>query len=312
MKTIAISSFNAPPTLRDDLAAPTAGAGEVLVRVHATSVNPVDRAIATGMFEAMFEHSFPIVLGRDYAGVVEEVGSGVTRYAPGDEVYGFLPPANPTVHSGSWAELVVVPEDAFVASRPAGIELAAAGAAPLAGVTALLSLDALELSEGDTLVVVGAGGGVGSFAVQLAARAGVTVLGTGLPEDVDYLKDLGVATRLDRDADVAAAVLERHPEGADGLLDLVSYTPEGFAANAAALRSGGRGVSPLMVAGDGPGRTNIVAQATPENLGRLGELLTAGELRVTIGRSYPFADAGAALADLSTTHKHGKLAIEVA
>jgi NADPH:quinone reductase-like Zn-dependent oxidoreductase len=102
----------------------------VLVRVRASSVNGADGAIAAGMLSGMVDHEFPVVLGRDYAGVVEQAGSDVRRYTEGDEVYGFLPHANPTVHDGTWTELIVVPEDNFVARKPASAELTAAGAAP--------------------------------------------------------------------------------------------------------------------------------------------------------------------------------------
>ena len=275
MRAIMLESFDSSPALRE-VPPPQIAPNEVLVRVRASSVNPVDGAIAGGMMSGMVEHEFPVVLGRDYAGVVERVGSDVTRYTQGDEVYGFLPAANPTVHDGTWAELIVAPEDDSVARKPAGVELAAAGAAPLAGITALSALDALDLSEGDTVLVVGANGGVGSFAVQLAAHAGATVIAVALPEDEDYLRDLGVSELIERDADIAAVVRERHPDGVDALLDLVSYAPEGFNAYAAALKDDGRGASPLSAAGDGPGRTNVMAVPTPENLERLGRLLEAG------------------------------------
>ena len=105
MRAITLDSFNTPPALREDLPTPAQTAAEVLVRVHASSANPVDNAIAAGMLKDMVEHEFPVTLGRDYAGVVEWVGSDVTRYAVGDEVFGFLTHANPTIHDGSWAEL---------------------------------------------------------------------------------------------------------------------------------------------------------------------------------------------------------------
>jgi len=284
----------------------------VLVRLHASSVNPVDAAIAAGRLDGMFEHEFPVVLGRDYAGVAEQVGSGVTRYEAGDEVYGFLVHANPTVHDGTWTELIAVPEDNSIAPKPASLEPAAAGVAPLAGITALAALDALQLSEGDTVLVVGAGGGVGSFAVQLAADAGATVIAPALPEDEDYLRGLGVTEVLDRSADTVGAVRERHPDGVDALLDLVSYAPDGFDTHAAALKAAGRGVSPLSAAGEGPGRTNIMAVPTPENLERLARFLDAGTLRVHIQRTYGLDQAGDALHDLGATHTQGKLAIRVA
>jgi NADPH:quinone reductase-like Zn-dependent oxidoreductase len=312
MRAFTITDSDAPPALRDDLPEPTPGAAELLVRVHASSANPVDNAIAAGMLKGMLEHEFPVILGRDYAGVVEQVGSGVTRYAAGDEVYGYLPHANPTVHDGSWAELVTVPEDNFVARAPEGVELATAGAAPLAGITAMLALDALELSPGDTVLIVGATGGVGSFAVQLAAHAGATVIAPGLPEDQGYLGGLGAKELLDRGADAAAAVRERHPDGVDALLDLASFTPEDFDAYAAALKPDGRGASPNGAAGDGPGRTNVMAVASPENLERLSRLLAAGTVAVPVQRSYDLSEAADALQALGSTHIQGKLAIRVA
>jgi NADPH:quinone reductase-like Zn-dependent oxidoreductase len=238
MRAITLESFESDPTLQE-IPTPQIAPNEVLVRVRASSVNPVDNAIAARMMRGMVEHEFPLVLGRDYAGVVEQAGSDVTRYAEGEEAYGFLPAANPTVHDGTWAELIVVPEDNFVARKPAGVDLAAAGAAPLAAVTALTAVDALGVSEGDTVLVVGANGGVGSFAVQLAANAGATVIAPGLSEDEEYLRDLGVDEVLEREADVAALVHERYPDGIEALLDLVSYAPEGFDTHAAVLKDDG-------------------------------------------------------------------------
>src|SRR5829696_3884670 len=184
MKAVTLDAFDTPPRLRDDLPAPTPAANEVLVRVHASSVNPADNSIAAGMLRQMgVEYEFPVILGRDYAGVVEQVGADVTRYSAGDEVFGFVLHANPTVRDGSWAELIVVPEDTSIAPAPTGVVAAIVGAAPVAGIAAMTAIDALAPSEGETLLIVGATGGVGSFAVQLAARAGATVVAPALPED---------------------------------------------------------------------------------------------------------------------------------
>jgi NADPH2:quinone reductase len=113
-------------------------------------------------------------------------------------VFGFLLAANPAVHEGSWAELIALAPEMSVAPKPTSVDFAAAGAAPLAGITALAALDALSLSEGETVLVVGASG-VGGFAVQFAAHAGATVVAPSLPEDADYLRALGVTEQLDRD-----------------------------------------------------------------------------------------------------------------
>jgi NADPH:quinone reductase-like Zn-dependent oxidoreductase len=307
MRAVALDALGTPPALREDLPAPTPAASEVLVRVHASSANPVDGAIAAGMLSGMFEHEFPVVLGRDYAGVVEQAGADVSRYAAGDEVYGFVPHAAPTVHDGSWAELIAVSEGAS-APLPAGVDLTTAGAAALTGVTALLAVDALELSEGDAVLVVGAAGGVGSLAVQLAAHAGATVVAPALPEDEEYLRGLGVAELVARDGDVAAAVRERQPDGVDAVLDLVSYAPGAFDA---ALKADGRVASPNSAAGDGPGRTNVLAVSSTDNLERLAALLADGTLRVPIQDTHELAQAADALGALSASHTRGKLAIRV-
>ena len=308
MNAVTLDSVEAQPGLRDDLPAPTLADDEVLVRVHSSSVNPVDNAIAAGMLSGMAEHTFPVTLGRDYAGVVEQVGANVTRYAPGDQVYGFVLHANPDVHDGSWAELIAVPEETEVAHSPAGIDVATAGAAPLAGIAAVTAVDALELSAGATLLVVGAAGGVGSLAVQLAARAGATVIAPALPVDDAYLRDLGVTDVLPRDEDLVAHVRERYPDGVDALLDLVSYTAGSYDAT---LKTDARIASTAGAAGEGAGRTNVVAVPSVANLQRLGALLADGALRVPVQATYTLAQAPEALAARAATHSQGKIAIQI-
>lgn len=303
MRAFTLDSFEAPPALRDDIPEPRAGERELVVRVHASSVNPVDAFIASGALKGMAEYEFPVTLGRDFAGVVEQAGDGVSRYRVEDEVFGFVPHASPTVHSGSWADLIAVPEHNFVAAKPRGVDFAAAGAAPVAGLTAIAAFDALAPAEGESVLVVGAAGGVGSFFVQLAASAGANVIAPALPEDKDYLQGLGVGQVLDRNADIAAAV----GEGVEVILDLVSQAPD-----TSVLKEAGRLASPLGAAGDGPRRFNVMAEPTPANLQRLAELLEAGTLRVPLQRSYPLERAGEALEALLTTHTQGKLGVAIA
>ncbi len=280
MRAFTLNSFDTQPALRDDLPEPHTADNELLVRVHASSVNGADFAIAGGMLREMVEHDFPVTLGRDFAGTIEQVGEGVERYQVGDEVFGFLLYANPTVHAGSWTELITLPEDNFGAGKPRNLDMARAGAAPLAAITALAALDVLALAEGETVLVIGAAGGVGSFFVQLAVNAGAHMIALGLPEDIDYLRELGATEILDRNADVGTTVRERHPDGADAILDVVSFMPQD-----SLLKEGGRLASPLGTAGEGPGRFNLMAQPTPENLQRLAELLDDGTLRVPIQNS---------------------------
>ena len=184
--------------------------------------------------------------------------------------------------------------------------MAHAGAAPLAAITALAALDALAPVAGETVLVIGAAGGVGSFFVQITANAGAHVIAPGLSEDTDYLRQLGAAEIPDRGSNLDATVRERHDDGVDAILDLVSFTPED-----ALLKKGGRLASPLGAAGEGPRRFNLMAQPTPQNLRRLGDLLDDGTLRVRIQKSYELAEAGEALAAFSTTHTQGKLGVAV-
>jgi NADPH:quinone reductase-like Zn-dependent oxidoreductase len=304
MRAFTLDDFGAQPALRDDIPEPDVGDSDVLVHVHASSVNPVDVFIAAGGLKEMAEHEFPVTLGRDFAGVVEQVGPGVSGYRVGDEVFGFVLHANPTVHRGSWAERITVSEDNEVAAKPRSLDFAHAGAAPLSALTAIAAFDALAPAEGETVLVVGAPGGVGSFFVQLAAAAGANVIAPALPEDRDYLQGFGVAELVDRNVDVAATVRQAHPDGVDAILDLVSPAPE-----ASLLNDGGRLASPLGAAGEGPRRFNIGAQPMPANLQRLAELLDTGALRVPIQRSYRLEQAGEALQALPATHTQGKLSV---
>jgi len=283
MRAFTLDEFDAAPGWRDDLPEPE---GDVIVRVQATSVNPVDAAIAAGMLRGMAEYDFPVILGRDFAGVVERAAG---EFVEGDEVFGFVPHVGPNVHAGSWAERTAAGE--IVARKPARLSPAEAGAAPLAGITALLCVEAVQLQGGERVLIVGATGGVGAFAVQLAAKAGASVIAPALAEDREYLEGLGAAEVPERGA---------LPERVDAVIDLVSFTPDDFAANQAALREGGRSASPT--AGD------IMALSDPSAIGRLARAIDEQDLQVPIQRTYAFDELGEALAALGD-HKRGKLAV---
>ena len=306
MKAFTLDSLESQPALREDMPEPNPAANEIVVRVHASSVNPVDAFIGMGALAEMFEHEFPVVLGRDFAGIVEQVGEDVSLYRVGDKVFGFVSHANPTAHAGSWAELIVLPEANFVAAKPEGVAATAAGAAPVAALTAIAAFDALAPTSGEDVLVIGATGGVGSFFVQLAASASANVIAPALPEDESYLRDLGASEILDRNADLATTVQEAQPDGVNALFDVVSQAPD-----ASLLKKGGRLASPLGAAGKDEGRSNVMAVSSPANLQRLGELLADGTLRVPIQRAYPLEQAGEALQALPTTHTQGKLGITI-
>jgi NADPH2:quinone reductase len=308
MKGVVLEDFDSELRVRDDLAAPKPSEGEIAVRVHSSSVNPVDLAVAGGLMRDFAEYRFPVVLGRDFAGVVEGVGASSDDFESGQEVFGFAPAVNPDVHAGAWTEVAVVPSGQAV-RKPDGVDFASAGAASVAALTAMAAVKALDLKQGETVLIVGASGGVGSFAVQLAAQAGAEVVAPGLLEDENYLADLGADHVIARDGDVVAQTRELASGGVAGLLDTISRSPEDFEVYAAALADDGRGASPVHAAGEGPGRHNIGSSA--EDLGELSRLLQEGLLKVPIQRTYALEEAGRALADLTGEHTQGKLAIAV-
>jgi NADPH:quinone reductase-like Zn-dependent oxidoreductase len=266
----------------------------------------VDVVVASGGLRQYADYEFPVTLGRDFSGVVERAGAGVTRFGPGDEVFGFVLHANPAVREGSWTDLIAVPQDSQVAAKPGSVDFAQAGAAPLTALSAIAAFDALGIGNGTTVLVLGAAGGVGSAFVQLAASSGGHVVAPALPEDEEYLRGLGVAEVLDRSGDVGASVRASHPDGVDAILDLVSQAPD-----TSLLKEDGRLASTLGAAGEGEGRCNVMAQPTPANLARLAALLDDGTLRIRIQRSYDLEQAGEALQALPATHTQGKLGLTI-
>lgn len=313
MRAFTLDSFDGEPGLRDDLPRPEPGDGELLVRVHGSSANPFDNAAVSGLLRRHMDYVFPVTLGRDFAGTVEALGAGVDRFQVGDEVYGFL--FGPQLHDGTWGDYVAVAVGQPVAYKPHTVGFDTAGAAPLAATTALLAAEAIDVAEGDRVLILGATGGVGSFATQLVAERGGHVIAPALSEDERYLRDLGTAEIVERNGDVVAAVRGQCPDGVDSLIDLVSFDPETFAATATTLKRGGRAVSPTNSAdpeADGIVATNIAAYERPQALAEVAKLIDEGKLRVPIQRTYALEQAADALRDLGASHTQGKLAITVA
>ncbi len=311
MKATVLEDFDSELRLRDDLSVPGPGEGQIAVRVHSSSVNPVDAAVAGGMMRDFAEYRFPVTLGRDFAGLVEAVGAGMDSFAAGEKVFGFAPAVDPDVHGGAWTGVAVVAAGQ-VARMPEGVDFPSAGAAPVAALTAIAAIAALEVRADESVLIVGAAGGVGCFAVQLAKRAGAHIIAPGLPEDEGFLIDLGVDHVIPRDGDVVAQTRELEDGGVAVLIDTVSRTPEELEVFAAALAEDGRAASPVRAAGEGPGRHNIGGSAEDGALDKLGRLLADGVLHVPIQRTYPLEEAGTALSDLQAKHTQGKLAVAVA
>ena len=313
MKAVILTDFDREPAYTD-VPTPEPGPNEVRIRVRASSVNGFDVSMADGNTKGMMEHEFPVTLGRDYAGVIDQVGDGVTRYAVGDEVFGFVFTA--PLHEGAWAEYLVVPEDMFVSPKPARLGLPEAGALALAGVAALKAVDGIDPAKGDRILIVGATGGVGGYAVQLAVARGAHVIATATAEDDSRVRGLGAQETVDfTKDDVARAVRERYPDGVDALIDLVTPT-DLFRPMAELVRDGGR-IGTTTGAGDADALrardialTGVWASAEPETLARLGGHADSGQLDVSVGKVYPLAEAATGIADFRTG-THGKIGISI-
>jgi NADPH:quinone reductase-like Zn-dependent oxidoreductase len=316
IRAFAMSGPGAPPGWRE-LPCPQPGPGEVLVRVAVAALNPVDVAIAAGRLHDGFRYEYPVTLGRDFAGEVVATGPAVSRLAVGDEVFGWVPVARPTIHAGAFAEYIAIREDVAIARRPAGLDRATAAALPLSAAAAHTALDAVRPRPGAVLLVAGATGGVGRHAVALAARAGATVIATGRPDDGSALRALGAAEIVGYDAaEAAVAVTARYPAGLDGLVYLVA-PPTGFAALAALVRPGGRIATTVhaadveALAARGIAAVNVRAPDAPELVALLGRLMVDGVLSPAIDRVLEAAALGDGLTRLATGRARGKLIVTI-
>ncbi|MFJ1768197.1 NADP-dependent oxidoreductase [Amycolatopsis sp. NPDC088138] len=286
---------------------PAPGPGQLLVRLEAAAVNPVDVALVTGRLRAELPVRHPFIPGVDVSGVVEALGEDVTGFAVGDAVIAWN-----GVPSGAFAEYTLVPANGAAAVRPAGLDARHGAALPTGALTASALLDEAGLKPGSTLLVVGATGGLGGYAVQLAKRAGATVFATGRDGDGDYLRALGADEVVDYTTeDVTTRVRERAPEGVDVVIDVAQAGPA-LAASAAAAKPGGLVVSPL--GGPPSFDRDVTARYTgtttpPGRLAELAGLAATGALRPEIGAEYPFAEARRALTDFAGRHIRGKVVI---
>ena len=193
MRAIAVSEYRADARLVD-LDKPSAGPGQVLLKVDAAGMNPMDRAIADGAFSEVFPATFPLIMGVDVVGVVEAVGDGAGAYAIGDRVFGKLL-SPPLGASGSYADYAAVPADSSVATVPEKLSNEIAVTLPTPGVTALQLARSLEPAVGKTVAVVGAGGAVGGFLTQLLVASGARVLAVVWPRQADRVRSYGAHER---------------------------------------------------------------------------------------------------------------------
>ncbi|HLL69395.1 MAG TPA: NADP-dependent oxidoreductase [Micromonosporaceae bacterium] len=325
MKAYLLESFDASPRMSETVT-PTYADDEILIRILASSVNPVDRLVSAGYFREMLPYRFPVVLGRDVSGVVEAVGAQVTRFSPGDRVWGFV--KRSYTGDGTFAEYVACPADSFVTAMPTGISALEAGVLGVAAVTAQACLDAVQLTGEDTVLVLGAAGGTGTFAVQLARATGARVVAVARPgAQADLLSELGAAEVLDwTTGRLAAQVREIAPDGVDALVDLArprlgsaradeSARQRAFADFVFSVAApGGRvasttnAVAPALL-GD-MSATNVYSNPVPEALDRVATAISAGSVRPVVSAVFDFDDIEEAFGclDRSVT---GKIALRI-
>ncbi|MGY1807712.1 NADP-dependent oxidoreductase [Blastococcus sp. SYSU D00669] len=304
MRGIAYDRFGGVDVLqvRDDLPEPPVGPDTVLVRAAAAGVNPVDIGIREGHLAGAFPHRFPIVPGWDLAGVVESVGPAVHDLAPGDEVFGYL--RRDDVQWGTAAELVPAPQRC-VARKPSSLSFAEAGALPLAGLTAYQALtEALDVGEGDRVLVHRAAGGVGFFAVQIAVALGAHVIGTASPRNRGFLTDAGAAEVVDYSA---GPVSEQLSEPVDAVLDLAGGAALSDAPKQ--VRDVSRVASVVDPAVNDMGGRYVFVRPERHDLEELARMADAGQLRVSIAKAFPLEQTAQAQELVAGGHVRGKVVV---
>ena len=283
---------------------PTPGPSELLIAVKAAGVNPVDVKLRSGAYQAFMPVEFPSVIGQEAAGVVEEVGQDVEGFAVGDEVLGITAPG-----SGGFAEYTLLTA-ADTTKKPVHVSFTDAAVLPTAGVTAYAGVQQVGLTEGQTLLILGIGGGVGVAAAQIARDQGLNVIGTGSEGKRDLAESLG-ATFFDYSAgDVAAQVRTIMPDGVDGILDLIGGDALREVADLASDKS------KLVAVGDPTTATELGGSAVTHDRGgmlpKVAQLVADGKLNPHAVDVLPFDKAGDAIAGVESGHSRGKVVVEIA
>ena len=282
---------------------PIAGSGKVLVRVKAAGINPGEASIRKGLFAERWPSTFPSGQGSDLAGIVEELGPGVTNVAVGDEVIGF------SNNRSSQAELVVV-EAGDLVPRPANVSWAQAGALFVAGTTAFAAVRSVALDAGDTVVVSGAAGGVGSIAVQLAKNADARVIGLAGAANHQWLSDHGVIPITYGDG-----VEERIRAAGGGKVDAFIDTFGGGYVELALKLGVAKSRIDTIIDFAAAAKYGVKTEgnheaANAEVLAQLAGLLAAGRLEIPIAKVYPLDEVREAYRELEQRHTRGKIVLE--
>jgi len=313
MKAVAVKEFKAIPQVMD-LPEPAIKEGSIKIKLAAAGLNPFDWKMIDGIMKDHMPHVFPLIVGVDGAGVVTETGTGVTRFKKGDKVYGQM--LHAPVGEGSYAAYVVVPETAVLAIAPESISLTDAAAAPTAGMTGIQLLEKAGLQSGQTVLLIGATGGVGSFITQLANAKGIRVIATvSSTEDAERLTALGATATINyKQFSIAEEVRKLYPHGVDALIDLVGNEAD-FHKMATLVKAEGYALTTQFVANKELLKTqhihggNFETKGSPAALDALRKVIDAGEVDIPVDRKIPLEQAPAALAESRERKSKGKTII---
>ncbi len=334
MRAFIAEQYGGPEVLQfaDDVPVPQVGPNGVLVRVYATSINPVDWKLREGWLDGLWKMRFPVIWGCDASGVVEEVGPAVTLFKPGDEVYGFKHGKVGKTYRGTFAEYAVLPENTL-ARKPARLSHEEAAAIPLAASTAWQAIVGQgRVKPGSKVLIHAAAGGVGIFAVQIAKAFGAYVAGTASTRNMDFLRELGIDHAIDYTRDRFADKLS----GYDVVLDSVGQ--EVWGGSLRVLKVGGRMITLTLPIPHGPsgrikffstglagvmsgnaqallrGKRFLMAQVKPRggDLEKINALIEAGKVRPVIENVFPFDQMAEAQRQSEKGHVRGKLVVRIA
>ena len=312
MRAYAIDEFGKPGSVRE-VETPTPGEGEVLIRVRVAGVNAFDVTVVNGFAKDYMEHRFPLIPGLDGSGEVAGLGAGVDGVRVGDEVYGIAQKGY--MGAGTFAEFQTFPA-AGVTAKPSSIDHVGAAALPTAALTAMSAVVTVDPDEGQAVLVIGATGGVGSYATQLLANRGVRVLAVARDEYADYAMSLGATETLDyTSGDLPQQVRTRAAEGIDAVIDLSGdkevvnslldlVHASGFVVSAAG------GVDDAVLEARGL-RGGSVNRAGLDRLPDLTRLLEEKQLVLPAIRTYPLEQGADALAEQGSRHVKGKIVLTI-
>lgn len=305
MKAITYNAYGNPDVLEfGDQPMPKVGPGMVLVKVKAAAVNPVDWKIMAGGLDAVMDLEFPAIPGWDVAGVVESVGIDARQFQPGDEVIAYG--RKDYVHGGSFAEYIALPER-LLARKPASLGWNESAGLPLAGLTAYQVLNRLGLKAGETVLIHGGSGGVGSLGIQIAVALGASVIATASEKNHEFLRSLGAEPVAYGDG-LADRVRALRPDGVDVVADFVGGNLD---ATLAVLAEGGRHASIADSDVEQHGGDWMWVNPVGTDLQELADLVDSRKIRVEVAGVFPLDKAADAFRSNMEGHTRGKIVVAV-